>query len=133
MLGERDGCEQRPSPGAEILGSEIGPEVELDVVVEPPAREVVDLALPLVAEDASSAREGQELAHRCRELVVHELGSDLNRVLPAKSEPDAPAADLDVAAAQRRNAVGPGLLRVSLRPDAEPAEIDQPQCKRGNA
>ena len=48
--------EQRPAPGAEVLRGEVRAEVELDVVVQPPAREVVDLALPLVAEDARSAR-----------------------------------------------------------------------------
>src|SRR5581483_5863040 len=132
-LCEGDRGEQRPAPGAEVLRRELVAHVDLHVVVQALARQVVDVAFPAIAEDARAAGQLQQLAHRSRELVVDDLRPHLDRVLAAEGEADAVAADVDVAPRQRGDPVGARLARIALRPDAEPAEVDQPQRDRRDA
>src|SRR3954453_17772111 len=54
-LGEVDRREQRAAPGAEVLGAELVAEIDLHVVVQPPVRQVVRAALPLVLEDPGAS------------------------------------------------------------------------------
>ena len=54
-LREVDGGEERSAPCPEVLGSELLPEVDLHVVVQALAREVVEIVLPAVLEDARPA------------------------------------------------------------------------------
>src|SRR5438552_3720791 len=73
--------EERPAPGPKVLCGEVRPQVELDVVVHLPAREIAHLALfGDVTEDACWAGEIQELPHRRRKLAVHELCLHLARM-----------------------------------------------------
>jgi hypothetical protein len=50
VLGERDGCDQRPAPGPKVLRGELLSEMGLDVFVQASCTQVVDLAVELVPE-----------------------------------------------------------------------------------
>src|ERR1044072_6572678 len=133
VLAERHGREQRPAPGAEILGCEVLAHVLLDVVVELAAGEVAKAAglLVDVAEKAPAALRRAQLSDAGRELLVDQRRPDQRAVLSAIAERDPAAADLHVAPAQRRDPERAKTLRVPLVSHAEPAEVDQPDRDRG--
>src|SRR5690242_5730598 len=130
-LGEIDRGEQRAAPRSEVLRTELVPEVDLHVVVQALAGEVVDLALPLVLEDAWPL-ELEQTANRRGELRIDDLGADADAVLRGKGEADAAASHRDVATHERGHAVGP-VANITLRADAKPAELDQPERDSGDA
>lgn len=61
---EVDRAEQRAAPRPEVLRGELIAEIDLDVVVEPLAREVVELTLPPVLEDARATPDREQAADR---------------------------------------------------------------------
>src|SRR5438094_2292259 len=121
---EIDRCEQRAAPGPEVLRAELLAEIDLHVVVEPLAREVVEVSLPPVLEDAGAALDLQQPTNLRSEIVIDELGTYANAGLRGKRELDAFPANLNVTPKQCRDAVGP-LPGGSLGADAEPAERDE--------
>src|SRR5690349_6696395 len=60
-LGEPDRGSERAAPRAEVLGRELLAHVDADVVVQVFAGEVVEVALPLVAEEPPAGGEIEEL------------------------------------------------------------------------
>ena len=104
----------------------------LHAVVERAAREVAQAAVARIAEHAT-ARNGEQFAHCCGDLVVDERRLDLRAALARERETDAIAAHGDVTLAQRRDAVRARCARVPVGADAEPAEVDEAQRDRGNA
>src|SRR3954449_2719123 len=129
-LGEVDRREERPAPGAEVLGAELLPEVDLHVVVQAGVREVVGRALPLVLEHARPP-DLEQSPHRRREVRIHDLRANADPVLCRERQADAAAPHLHVATQERRHAVRP-VANVPLGADPEPAQLDQPKGDRGD-
>src|SRR5436305_10595929 len=132
VLREIDRGKKRAAPRPEVLGRELVPKVDLHVVVEPLAGEVVELALPAVLEDARAALDLQQPANRFGEILVDELGTYSDARLRGKRELDAFPTDADVTPEQRRDAVR-SLAGISLGADAEPTERNEVKRDGRNA
>src|SRR6478736_9137137 len=102
-LRESDGCGERAAPRAEVLGGELLAHVDADVVVQVLAREVVEVALPLVPEEPPAAGEIEELLDRLGQLGVDDARSHLYAVLPPEIDGDAMPAHTHVPFCQRRD------------------------------
>src|SRR5690348_11782922 len=132
MFREVDRAEERAAPRPEVLGGELLSEVDLHVVVQPLARQVVEIALPAVLEDTCAALYSQQPANLVGEVLVDELRTDSDAPFRGEREPNARPANADVAPEQGRHAVG-SLTRISFGADAEPAERNETKCNGRNA
>src|SRR5215467_148643 len=121
-LGQRDRCDQGPSPGPEILGREFLAHVLGDVLVEAPSAQVVDLVVQAVQEEAPATRV-EQLAHRSGELRVDDGRVHPNPVLGAEAKGDPAASYLDVTLSQRGDPEGLVSVRVAIVADPKPTEI----------
>src|SRR5947209_15848088 len=88
-LGEVDRREERAAPRPKVLRRELLAEMELDVVVQSRACEVVEVALPAVLEDPRTGPHREKIADRGGELRVDELRPHADPRLGAKGELDA--------------------------------------------
>src|SRR5438105_6691944 len=132
-LRERDRRLERPAPGPEILRREFLAHVTLDVLVELPARQVAKLAVELVAKELPPAGNTEQLRDPGGDLGVDDRGSHVRPVLRTKAKGNSLATYADVAFRQRREPVRVRSARVSLRSDAKPREVDQPDRGRRHA
>src|SRR5215213_2934957 len=129
-LCKGDGRDERPAPGAEVLGRELLAHVLLDVFVQLPPREAEDLVVRSIAEQPPPAFELDERPHRVGELGVDEGRMHPDAVLAAIPERHATAANADVVLVQCRDAERAVLLHVPIRSDSKPAEVDELERER---
>src|SRR5215211_921605 len=129
-LCKGDGPDERPAPGAEVFGRELITHVLLDVFIQLPPGEVEDLVVRPIPEQARAAFELDERPHRVGELRIDEGRMHPDAVLAAIAERHATAANADVVLVQRRDAERPVLLRVPVRSDSKPAEVDELERQR---
>ena len=94
------------------------------------ARQVAEPAVPLVAKEPRAPGLCEQLLDRLRELGVDERRAHLTDLcLPRKSNAIRCAADGHVLLAQRRDPERLRFLRILLRADSEPGEIDQARSR----
>jgi hypothetical protein len=89
-LCKLDRGQQRAAPRPKVFPGEFFAHIDLDVVVQPLRRQVVEVAFPLVAEESPAALEREQLLHRGGELGIDDLRAHQRLVLAAKAE-DEPA------------------------------------------
>src|SRR5205823_2893055 len=103
-FGEGDRSEQRPAPCAEVLRGELGAQMLLHVLVKALARQVVELAVAPVAEDARTGNL-EQLVQRGGELLVDDRPAHLDLLLAGEGERDPVAVHGEMPFCERRNAV----------------------------
>src|SRR5581483_9752544 len=121
--GELDRGDQRPAPRSEILRRELRAEMLLDVVVQPALVEVAAGSIGRQELEEALPRQREQLAHRCRELGIHDGAPEHDRVLAAVAECDPRAAHRDVALAERRDPECARLLGIAVAPAPDPPQL----------
>src|SRR5205085_3595535 len=122
-LRERDRSDERPAPGAEVLGCELFAHEFRDVLVEPPRVQAVRVAVLLVAKEPAAAPLPDQDLHRLRELAVDDRGPNPDSMLAAEAERDPAPAHRHVRLPQRRDPERLVLLRVPPLAHPAPREV----------